>query len=248
MIIVTRDNQRIGVPQPAHAVLSGILADAWHPASLPAALPIADIVLAAAQHDIGWLPWEAAPTRDPATGLPWDFRARPAEDHPPMWAEGVRLAIAAYGPLVGWLVSRHGTRVVRRGPDGEPTSPLAAAYIATEEALQSDLAARGRFDPVAAERASELVAAVDFLSLRICFGAGGPIPGAPLGTGHATLALAGGPTAFTLAPWPFLTPEIVAGVSAVVLPEIGYPTQDAMREALSRAPWQRLPVRITPGG
>ena len=52
----------LAISQPAHAWISGQLTREWvGPASEP-------LCLAAEQHDIAWLDWEAAPSFDPATG------------------------------------------------------------------------------------------------------------------------------------------------------------------------------------
>jgi hypothetical protein len=61
--------------------------------------PFAPVVNAALQHDCAWLPWEAAPDFDPATGLPRAFNAVPGHAHVPMWerASPPRWPIGACG-------------------------------------------------------------------------------------------------------------------------------------------------------
>src|SRR4051794_3830087 len=101
----------LALSQPAHAWISGQLLRAWAE-KLDEAL-----LLAAEQHDIGWLDWETAPSFDPATGRPHLFRAVPGSVHAPMWSRGVDRALAAWGRRVALLVSRHGTLIYTRFMD-----------------------------------------------------------------------------------------------------------------------------------
>lgn len=128
-------------------------------------------ILAAAQHDIGWLPWEAAPTRDPATGRPHSFVALPREAHTALWSAGVATAEACYGPHVALLISLHGLAIYALTPD-EARAPddLAAVrrFRAEQEAVQARL--RAAVAATAAEIAdqSAILLALDLISLVVC--------------------------------------------------------------------------------
>lgn len=79
----------LAITQPAHAWISGQLLRAL-------ADPLAEpLLLAAEQHDLGWLDWETAPSFDPQTGRPRLFRSVGAAMHAPMWAKGVERALGA---------------------------------------------------------------------------------------------------------------------------------------------------------
>jgi hypothetical protein len=82
----------LAISQPAHAWISGQILCAWQE-NLGEAL-----LLAAEQHDVGWLDWETEPTFDPKTGRPHLFREVGAATHAPMWAKGVQRARDAWGP------------------------------------------------------------------------------------------------------------------------------------------------------
>jgi hypothetical protein len=75
------------------------------------------LLLAAEQHDIGWMDWETAPTFDPRTGRPHLFRNVGASVHAPMWSLGVRRAQDAWGAHVALLISRHGGVIYSRYTD-----------------------------------------------------------------------------------------------------------------------------------
>jgi hypothetical protein len=53
------------------------------------------LLLAAEQHDIGWIDRETTPTFDPRTGRPHLFRDVGVSVHAPMWSLGVRRALDA---------------------------------------------------------------------------------------------------------------------------------------------------------
>jgi len=70
----------IAISQLTHAWISGRLLRAWDEAlSEP-------LLLAAEQHDLGWIDWEVAPSFDETTGRPHLFRDVGASSHAPMWA------------------------------------------------------------------------------------------------------------------------------------------------------------------
>jgi len=99
MLFCDYNSDVLAISQPAHAWISGQLMRAWaEPLSEP-------LLLAAEQHDIGWLDWEAAPTFDSETGRPHLFRDVGAATHAPMWTRGVEHALAAWGAHVALLES-----------------------------------------------------------------------------------------------------------------------------------------------
>ena len=73
MILRPDPRGTLAIGQPAHAWLSGRLAEVWCWRFEPR-----DAVrLAALQHDIGMAAWDAAPVLDPRSGLPYSFTSMP---------------------------------------------------------------------------------------------------------------------------------------------------------------------------
>lgn len=243
------DGSALAVSQPAHAWISGQLARAWGG-------PVAGrerldeiFILAAAQHDIGWLPWEAAPTRDPATGRPHSFVALPREAHTALWSAGVATAEACYGPHVALLISLHGLAIYALTPD-EARAPddLAAVrrFRAEQEAVQARL--RAAVAATAAEIAdqSAILLALDLISLVVC----GTMGRAPRRTPPVPLAGGGMPLSLAFAdegwdrlavdPWPFRDASVTVECVARHLPSAGFADEVTMRHGLRTLP----PVRI----
>jgi hypothetical protein len=105
------DGSWLAISQPMHALVSGQMLREWGRPPFLRPDPFEEVATACAQHDVAWMGWEADPSLDPATGRPTLFRHLGARLHAPMWAEGVERANAAWGPWVGLLVSRHGSRI-----------------------------------------------------------------------------------------------------------------------------------------
>jgi hypothetical protein len=249
------DGSWLAVSQPMHALVSGQMARAWGAPGFAKPEPFEEIATACAQHDVAWMDWEAAPTLDPATGRPTAFRQVGARDHAPMWAAGVRRAIAAWGPWVGLLVSRHGSRIYESYADRHRASPedaeAADTYRREQGALRAALLAQLGAEEAALEAAAALVAVTDALSLAACGGIEtlGGAGMAPLaGGGEVLLRLAEGDGVMTVAPWPFATPSVALSWTARRLrPEARWTEVAAMRRDLAAAPLERVAARLVPG-
>jgi hypothetical protein len=253
----------IAVPQPAHAWISGQLARAWGNERFGAVSPREAVCLAAEQHDIGWLPWEAAPTRDPATGLPWNFTALPRTAHTVLWAEGVDRTEASLGRYPALLVSLHGVGIYVRFGKSVPGSADALAVEAfntAETARQERLIASLAADPAWADavrpeavaRNRALVLAWDLMSLIICHGLTGTreVAEVPYATGMTALTLAavdGNPERIAVSPWPFSEATVPVECEGVVLPDGPFGDDAALRAALAAAPRVDVRARLVPG-
>ena len=88
------DGTRLLIPQPSHALLSGQMMAAWGAPGFARPDPAPEVILAAGQHDIAWLSWEAAPSPDLNTGQPQAFTSPSPVVHAPRLAWGVRTAPA----------------------------------------------------------------------------------------------------------------------------------------------------------
>jgi hypothetical protein len=253
----------VAVPQPAHAWISGQLARAWGNQRFGAVSPREAVCLAAEQHDIGWLPWEAAPTRDPATGLPWNFTALPRTVHTVLWAEGVDRTEASLGRYPALLISLHGMGIYTRfgkSPPGSADAAAVDAFNAAETARQHRLIRSLAADPAWAEavraeviaRNRALVLAWDLMSLIICHGLTGTreVADVPDATGMGALALTaieGDPERIAVSPWPFSVAMLAVECEGFALPDGPFADDAAMRAALADAPRVHVTARLTPG-
>jgi hypothetical protein len=154
--MIVRDDG-LGVPQTAHSALAGRLAEAWR---IDDDLPAQDLRVAAAIHDIGWTAWEQS-------GRAVSFLEVETAEHVAIWTAGTDAA-ATFGRWVGLLVSRHCTRLMGWRQRGGKGGPDVDALVARERSRQAEL--REGLDDDVAERASELIATWDGLSLDLCGG------------------------------------------------------------------------------
>lgn len=257
-----RDDPRgsIGITQPAHAWVSGQLARAWGNAAFGTFTPRDELILAAEQHDVGMAAWEAAPTLNPRTGRAYSFLELPEPLHSQIFVAGARL-LATQNRYAALLTSRHFTRLAGRhdiANDPPATAQAVTAYLASEPAWQERLLAGLRDDPryaphVAAavlDRNSRLLAAWDWLSLLLLMGLRGPatVPAVPTAAGVVTLGLTpdvADATLVTIAPWPFATATVTL-VCEGRRPGTGYADDEALRAALTAAPWMTLHLTLRP--
>ncbi|MBY0336770.1 MAG: DUF3891 family protein [Acetobacteraceae bacterium] len=234
------DSSILATPQPAHALISGQLMRVL--AERPE--PFEPAVTAAAMHDCAWLPWEANPEFDEATGLPRAFNALSGEEHVSLWQHGVQTALAAWGLWVGLLVMRHGSHIYRLGILNNRVAPspssMAAmeAYWAWEKATGAALMAELGTDEAKVAPLSRQVAMVDAIALGLCWGQ------AEFDCAGTTLRRTG-PFAAALDPWPLACDAITVETEALVLPA-RFDNAAAMREGLARATRRRLRFDLRP--
>ncbi|WP_428374981.1 DUF3891 family protein [Lichenicoccus sp.] len=236
----------LAISQPAHAWISGQLLRAWA-GDVDEALQ-----LAAEQHDIGWLDWEADPGFDPRTGRPYLFRDVGAAIHAPMWRRGVERALAAWGTRVALLISRHGGVIYRRFTDrhrlSQADADAATRYLETQAPVEAAWTQALGLEPAALQRDTLLLACVDSLSLGLCGELAVPLdvaaPDPDGGIRQLRLqAQSADGSRFTLSPWPFRAAEIVVVAEARPLPAAGrFEDADAMRSWLAVP--GRVPLRI----
>jgi hypothetical protein len=248
------DGSWLTVRQPMHALVSGQMMRAWGAPGFAEPDPAEELATACAQHDVAWMGWEAAPTLDPRTGRPHNFRAVGARHHAPMWAEGVARALASWGPLVALLISRHGSRIYAdyedRHQDHPDDAPAARHYRATQGALQARLADELGLEAAELERMSALVAVTDALSLAVCAGVqtAGGVGVAPLAAGGmVALSLTAAGPSLALDPWPFAVPSVQLSWQAQAFPASTVWTEEiAMRADLMAAPFVAQRARLVP--
>lgn len=245
------------VSQPAHAWLSGELGRAWGGGAFACPEPRADILCAAALHDIGWFDWEERPELDPDKGWPREFLDVPAERHVMLWRQGVARA-AIYGPWPTLLVSRHGVAIYDRTFDPATSAPEALAAVAAfrveQGAYQTKLVTRlgacqawPQPEPDLLDRATRFILAVDTMSLQLCWGprAVFEVPDVPDATGASTSLWLRprGEGIVTCDPWPFAHETLNLRIPARRLRE-PVTTQAALDAALASADLVTIEVRL----
>jgi Protein of unknown function (DUF3891) len=206
----------IAIPQPSHAWLSGQMALALGNRRFAAPMPNDEVCLAAGQHDIGWLDWEMRPALDAGTGLPQEFFRVPAKAHVALWREGVRRA-RVFGCYPALLVSLHADTIYAQyfNPTKATaeTAEAVRAFLDEQHRFQALMVASMRTDRKLAGQASPetiehnrlLIAALDRMSLEICWGVKKEIkiPNVPtVGAGTTEVRMQPG-DGLVLDPWPF---------------------------------------------
>jgi hypothetical protein len=241
----------LAISQPTHAWISGQLLAAWgETLDRP-------LLLAAEQHDIGWLDWETRPSFDTRTGRPHLFRDVGAALHAPMWASGVERALGAWGTRVALLISRHGGVIYQRFTDrhrlAEADAAAAEHYLSSQAPMQAAWARALGLDASLLEHDTALLALADSLSLALCGELRTPLDvEAPDRHGNMrTLRLLSrpeDPTSFTLSPWPFRVETIaVEGEARPLPPEGRFADEEAMRIWLTLPERVLFRARLTPG-
>jgi hypothetical protein len=209
VLLVDHPDGKVAVAQPAHAWISGQLAQAWGNKRFGAVEPSWEVCLAAEQHDIPWLEWERSPTVDPETGYPHTFMSLDMPTKLAMWAAGPDLLLAQsrYAAL---LVSLHGSRLYGDLDRSAFERDIRATLDATDEEI---------------ERNRSLIWTWDSLSLALLLdwapwtapevpGAGGPI-GVQLSEGGR------------VEPWPFGPESVEVHCEGRLLTAPGAALQDA---------------------
>jgi len=260
MLYRTLNNQRICITQPNHAWLSGQLAQVWGNGTFGSLTPYHAVCLGAEQHDIGWLPWESAPTLNLETGYPHSFNEVAPEVHTKLWA-GAKHKVMPMGRYATLLVSLHGTGLYERFTHWKK-SPEATqaveAFLHQEKAFQQELIARLAQDPAYQAyvtpdvilRNQRLVATFDALSLAICMGVTQPrqFEQVPAATGETTLTLTpiqNDPTQLSVEPWCFQSDEVTVTFEGRILNEKS-DDEPTMRDRLANAPWVTLTTTLRP--
>ena len=234
------DGAALCIGQASHAWLSGQLARAWAPT------PTEEICLAAEQHDVGMATWDLAPALDEATGRPVAFMDMALADHLALWsAAPARLFTQSRHAAL--LVSLHGSRLYQlRDLDAMEAADADAVrdYLAAQRALQERLAREVGATHDELRRDQARLFCWDGLSLALC------LRWAPYTTpevGGRTLHLgADGDGEHTLAPWPFVAPELTVRCEGRLLRERAA-SAAGLHEALERAERVDLRFALRPG-
>jgi hypothetical protein len=245
MLLRDEGDRVLAIGQASHAWISGQLARAWGNARFPRPEPYEEVCLAAEQHDVGMAMWDLDPSRDPASGLPYSFLEMPFPTHLDLWRAAPR-RLVTQSHYAALLVSMHGLRLYsRRNLDQLPDEQAAAIrdYLEAERRFQEELAAG--LDRGLVELGSQLVWTWDTLSLALCLGwelrACSEVPTVD---GAVDIEITGaGERQIHLEPWPFEARALKVRCEARRLAG-RYETDEALRAALSSAPWETLEFEL----
>ncbi len=263
MLFREDDEGAWAIAQPAHAWVSGQLAAAWGNERFGEFTPRNEVLLAAAQHDIGWIAWEQHPAYNPATGRPYSFLELPTAEHLKIW-RATAPALLPQSRYAALLVSLHGTGLYERLHDYSRDTPeeaeAARRYLADEKAVQErliqSLAGNPAFaeavEPTTLDRNRRLLATWDAMSLFLCFGRPEEqqLRDVPASQGSLHLSLRPAEReghAFEITPWPFRDSEAAVVLDAVRIPA-RFASEEAMRKALETASRATLRIHLHPPG
>jgi hypothetical protein len=222
-----RDDAVLCIGQASHAWVSGQIARAW--ADVGGRRE--ELCLAAEQHDVAWMPWDAAPELDPSTGVPYSFLEMPFDRWEALWAPAPE-RLAAQSAYAALLVSLHGTRLQEHRPGAE-------GYLAGQARVQERLIALTGADAAELARHRDLIALWDRLSLALC------LRWDPYEQDGLRLRRAG--EHHTLDPWPLAVDELELTCEGREL-RGRYDGVRAMRDALAAAPPRPLRFTLRPAG
>jgi hypothetical protein len=226
VLLVDHPDGKVAVAQPAHAWISGQLAQAWGNELLGPVEPAWEVCLAAEQHDIPWLEWERRPKLDRKTGYPHTFMSLSIREKHAMWRDGPELLLgqSRYAAL---LVSLHGSRLYSALHRSDFESKIRATLDASDEEI---------------ERNRRLVWAWDSMSLALLLGwRPWTAEQVPAMRGPVDLRF---DEAGTVTPWPFATATVRVECEGRLLtaPSTRQAELDA---ALAAAPWVDLTYELT---
>jgi len=250
MLFRDQPSGALAISQLTHAWISGQILRAWDE-NLPETL-----LLAAEQHDIGWMDWETEPTFSAQTGRPHLFREIGASTHAPMWTRGVERALGAWGSHVALLISRHGGVIYRRYTDRHRVSEADAAaaqnYLKIQSQIETVWSQALGLEAADLDRETTLLAFSDTLSLALCGELRTPLDvEAPGRDGKAlTIRVAERPGRsfdFALSPWPFRVNELIVEGEARPLPSAGrFSDESDMKSWLARPERVTFNARLSP--
>lgn len=262
MIYRAMDNGWFVIAQPAHAVVSGILASEWGNDQFAAPLPRDPVVLATSLHDIGWSDRDAKPSLH-ADGRPVNYLETTLDDTHAVWERAVQ-QVALFNTYAALLVSMHAdlvyTRRRERGidpPDRHEEIDQRLAHLATFKAQSLERLSNyphhdEAITPTRIQANYRILRACDLLSLAICTGelTAGTIEDVPASNADARVTISYAPLdphTLALNPYPFSSPEVLVRVEGRILSQRTFPDERAFHEALQAAPWFSQEYRFVTG-
>lgn len=228
MIVRERAGKVEAISQHAHSWLSAHFGRHWawaNPLGEAGSALVEEFLLGVAEHDLGYLEWEARPPLNPATRLPYNFLAMPPDQHLANWRRGIE-QVAATSPLASLMISRHACLIYEEHHDhshctGEEQGRI-DAFIAEQKQLQqawTDWLLRDSAYAILSEESvqvemSHLLRVLDLVSLFVAMDVAGPettppVPNCPAGEGKGLVFRRLEANRYMLSPWPFTQPRLL---------------------------------------
>ncbi|MGZ5544028.1 MAG: DUF3891 family protein [Limisphaerales bacterium] len=246
------------ISQPAHAWVAGQFARHWGNDTFGRFEPDADVYIAAALHDIGYLNWEQAPTLNPQTGLPYSFLELPTEARLALWRKSIQ-KMMRYGRYPALLVSLHFTHLCDRHRkfDSPQEFELEKKFLrdqgerqrALVTSLQNDFYYGAWASDENIERNARLVSVWDWISLSLCIGFEDErvIENVPCAGGRVNLTMSiRDEHVVRFDPWPFRSEEPLQIVCEGRHLLKTFTDEEKMREALRAASPVTLKFDLVP--
>ena len=247
VLILDDEHSWTAITQPAHAWVSAQVARHWGNDDFAPPEPLEEVVLGIEQHDIAWADWDLRPPLHPPARRAASFLEVPPVPRLAIWDDAPRRALAQ-SPWAALLVSLHGRNIHTRFGDPSQLPPdltaLLHAYLERQRGVQAELVTALGIDEAVAERAGDLLFALDSLSLRICHG--WPAGDLPAVDGAVVTVTPDGEDAFVLDPWPLRVDRLEVHLTVRTLAE-RFDDEAALHAALDAAPWTRRAWTLHPG-
>ena len=259
MIRREENGQIWAIRQTVHAFVSGEIAAHWIGTDACAVAPRAELMLAAATHDAGWLAADQQPHIN-AAGQPRDFMAMDLDQHFAIWRESIA-AVFAQNRYAGLLTSLHACALYQMRLDAAGDPPEIREQIAAflenqrawEHALIVELSNHPHLSshvaPDQLARNLRLLQVWDYLSLLLCMGPvrEQTIKAVPLAENKnsAIHVAPHGHRGLALTPFPLDQP-LTIWVDAQVLAGEPFSSDEALQQSLARAPYAPLALEVCP--
>jgi hypothetical protein len=237
-MIVRRDGSDwLLITQPDHSALAGRIMAAWQADGFPDRPTRPRVLRATGEHDIGWVPEDAAP-RVTIDGHPADFMTVPTSVKQGVWPVALD-RLAPEDPYVAALVAQHAVTVYRR----YAADPAWTGFFPPLERRRDDLFAESTERIPAAGEAPAgfstflldytMVGLGDLFSLIFC----NAWPEPYLMEGYQAILR---DDRLTISPDPFDGATVPFDIAARRIPARPYASDQDLRDTVARAPTVRL--------
>ncbi len=259
------DGGLLCIPQPTHALMAAQFCRHWGNRDFARPEPWELILAGVAQHDNGWVEWEAAARLRP-DGMPMDFvHYADVAGKAALWRRGVERAWAQH-PYMGLLVAHHAALLYRVGLDrgqyaADPAgAQVVAEFLAWVEALDRRATAHlagvpeleAGLVPAVLEANTRLLQFGDRAALQV------GMPWSPEswirvpvdGRGDYTeirMVYDPGERVIGFDPWPYRVEAFSVVLEGYRLAQRTFPDEPTYRKALAQAPWARQEWRVVRG-
>lgn len=233
-MIVREDNcGLLLVRQTDHADLSGQFAANWGNESFDRLEPYHEMVLAAAEHDRGWLEWETNPSINSSTKRPYNFFELPVDQHAQLYSTGIK-NVAELNTYSGIMVSKFGEGLYRMALEGAGDL-MRSNFIEEQRSFQRSLKSIISKSPEYVKYSSEehlstnysLLKFFDIFSLYFCTGEPSTrtFTSIPMGYGKRNIEISASVSkrnTVYLEPFPFSKDKMKIILTVRIIPNVEY--------------------------